>query len=167
MQLSGPVDVDPQEPGLAHRLLFAARRRSPGRGDEHLLPTRVVALGELEQSSEPAFLASTAAGQEVVVAAAGGDVKPAVAPAARCQLDQPAGVLVKHSELQRPVPHGRELAGEHPSVSEPDPAAQPFGLAACAIRWAGGGGCGHHVLRAQIWRWPARAPLAAVSRRGS
>ena len=46
-------------------------------------------LGELEQALEPAFHVCAAAGEEVIAAPAGGDLKPAVAPDTGGKLDRP------------------------------------------------------------------------------
>ena len=90
---------------------------------------------------------------------AGRDLKPPVAPRAGGELHQPVAVLVQHPELQRAVALGRKLAGEHASVSEPDAAAQSRGRALARSRIAGGGGCGHLILPAQVWA--RRAPVPA------
>ena len=112
-------------PRAAARTAGATNTSSPRSG---------VVLGELEQRREPPLLAGAAARQEVIASPPRGDLQPAVAPAAGGELDQPGGLLVQHSELQRPVSLGRQLAGEDAPVSEPDPAAQPVALAACAVR---------------------------------
>src|SRR5450755_2992487 len=61
VQLSGPVDVDPQKPALEDRLLLPARRRPHGGSDKQLLASQGVVLGELEQRRKPPLLAGGAA----------------------------------------------------------------------------------------------------------
>ena len=135
-QLTGPVDVDPQEPRGRDGVLAAAALCAWRDADERLLTRRAVEqlaregarddpLGVPEQRLKPAVLAAGAAGQVVLGPAAAVDVELAVGRAhARCELDQLARVGVQHAELQRPVALGRQLAGEHAPVGEPDPTAQ-------------------------------------------
>ncbi len=49
----GPVDVDPQEAGLADRVLVAPRLGPNGRGEEHLLAGVGVPRGERQQWPQP------------------------------------------------------------------------------------------------------------------
>ena len=61
-QAVGPVDVDPQEAGLADRVLVAPRLRPNGRGDEHLLAGVGVPGGERHQWPQPVTSARPSAG---------------------------------------------------------------------------------------------------------
>ena len=124
----GLVDVDPQEAGLADCVFVAARRSTNGRGDEHLFAGVGVPSGERQQWLQPVALTGVSAGQEVVRAAAGRDLQPAVAACAGRELDEPTTVLVQDTELEGPVALGHERAGEDTPVSEPDAAAQPLAV---------------------------------------
>ena len=99
VQLSGLIDVDPQPPGLADGPLLAARARADRWRDEHLLAAIDVTRRERQQRPKP-LSPTPATGQEVVGAPAGRDLQPPVAPGARGDLHQPAGLLVQDAELQ-------------------------------------------------------------------
>ena len=58
----GPVDVDPQKPGLTDRVLVAARLGPDGRGEEHLLAGIGVPCGERQQWPQPVTSARLSAG---------------------------------------------------------------------------------------------------------
>ena len=142
---------------LAHRLLLAARCGLAPAGATNTSSPRAACRSASSSSSlEPARLTGSAAGEEVIGASACGDVQPALAPAPCCQLDQAGGVLVQHPELQRPVAFGREIAGEHAPVSEPDPAAQPFALA-----------CLRDPVGGRRWLWSSRPPCSDMASVGS
>jgi hypothetical protein len=159
----GLIDVDPQEAGLTDRVLVAPRLRPDGRGEEHLFAGVGVSRGERHQCLQPVIPAGLSAGEEVIGAAAGGDLQASVAAGARGELDQPAGVLVQDAELQGAVALWTERPGEDASVSEPDAAAQCLARGAGAVPGGGGGGCGHRILLAQVW---ARRPPVPPRPRG-
>ena len=148
------------------RVLVAPRRRSNRRGEEHLLAGVGVPSGERQQWLQPVTCAGLSAGQEVIGAPAGRDLQASVAACARCDLYQPGRLLVQEAELQGAVALRRERPYEHPSVSEPQAAAQPFGRAVGAVSGAGFGGCGHRILLAQVWAHrPPVPPRARGCRR--
>ena len=152
------VDVDPQEAGLADRVLVPAGGRPGGRGDEHFFAAIGVTRREGQQRPHPAGSTGLSAGQEVVGPAAGRDVQATVAPLAGGELHQPGGVLVQDPELERPVALRGEPPGEDPAVSEPHAAAQFLARALGAVVAWSGGGCGHRILPAQIWARPPSVP---------
>ena len=122
VQLSGPIDVDPQPPGLADGPLLATRARSDRWRDEHLLAAIDVTRRKRQQRPKP-LSPARASGQEVVGAPAGGDLEPSVAARTRRELNQPARLVVQDAELQGAVALWRKRAGEDAAVSEPQAAA--------------------------------------------
>ena len=139
-QRVGAVDVDPQKAGLADRVLIAPRLRPARWGEEHLLAGVGVPRGERQQWPQPIASAGLSAGQEVIGAPPGRDLKATVTAGARGDLDEAGGVLVQDPELQGAVALRRERPREDAPISEPDAAAQPFALVGRAVPGGGGGG---------------------------
>ena len=143
-ELAGPVDVDPQPPGVIDGVLAAARGAADGGRDQQLLAAVGVARGQREQVLEPRSPAGPAAGEEVVAALAGAQAQRAVAAPAGGELDEPVGLLVQNAQLQRPVTVRGQLAGEAAPVRESHSAAQPFigrrRAGSCAAHGPVGGG---------------------------
>ena len=166
VQLAGLVDVDPQPAGLADRMLLPARRRARrrGRGTPPRPGRRGAPRARAARSSHPSS-PDCAARQEVVGAPAGGDLKPAVTPHARRELDQPVGVArgASRSARARWRSAGSSPAKVRPSASRMRQRSTA-GARLARVRSAGGGRCRHLLLPAQVWARPDSRPAHAVKR---
>ena len=131
-------------------------------------PRSACRAASVEQRLQPVISAGLPAGQEVIGAPAGGDLKPAVAPGAGGDLDQPVGVLVQHARAagRGGAPGASAPAKTRPSASrtrQRNPSRARVG----AVPDGGGGGCGHRLLPAQVWaRRPSRPATGACSADG-
>ena len=137
---------------------LAARTARPGRGTPPRPGQRAAPRARAAPAATHLRRTGRRAGSDRRAGASGSEAARRAAPRrpARPALRSPGEAARSAATRWR---SGASCTGEDAPVRQPDATAQPIAPVAGALRNAGGGGCGHLLLPAQVWPRPACAPV--------